>query len=112
MRLLITLRIDPTIPVEVRIPGHPPFQSDSHMLAKPNFPHLDDDLRYLIMQCTAADMADRPSLKTIADILSYNITTKTGQWYADRNFPFANMETDETILQLMNYLFFTLEANK
>ena len=112
MRLLITLRIDPTIPVEVRIPGHPPFQSDSHMLARPNFPHLDDDLRYLVMLCTAADMADRPSLKTIGDIINYNITTKTGQWYAERNFPLAKTETDEAISYLMHYILFTLEANK
>lgn len=107
MRWLITLRADVTAqPAQVTVPGYEPFETDCHMISRPNYPHLDDDLRNIVLLCTASDTARRPSLKWLCDAIVQNIAIKTAEWYAERSFPRADIESDNEIYRIMQHLFF------
>lgn len=79
----------------------------SACLAKPAFPNLDDDLRYVVMKCTAEKLEDRPNLDWLFATIQQNIKVKIWTWYKDNTrIPFADYEQDHVIQNLIHGFIF------
>ncbi|RYP90136.1 hypothetical protein DL770_003758 [Monosporascus sp. CRB-9-2] len=109
MRMLISLDTTWELPPgEVTMPvqggGERAISTASACIAKPNHPNLDDGLRNLVMLCTAVKVEDRPSLDWLWDTLMNLIFTRTPAYYAQRNFPWAQLEEDGPIQDLIHYI--------
>ncbi|RYP38408.1 hypothetical protein DL766_000986 [Monosporascus sp. MC13-8B] len=109
MRMLISLDTTWELPPgEITMPvqggGERAISTASACVARPNHPHLDDGLRDLVMLCTAVKVEDRPSLDWLWDTLMNLILTRTPAYYAQRNFPWAQLEEDGAIQDLIQYI--------
>ncbi|RYP41646.1 hypothetical protein DL767_000851 [Monosporascus sp. MG133] len=109
MRMLISLDTTWELPPgEVTMPvqggGERAISTASACIAKPNHSNLDDGLRNLVMLCTAVKVEDRPSLDWLWDTLMNLIFTRTPAYYAQRNFPWAQLEEDGPIQDLIHYI--------
>ncbi|RYP62429.1 hypothetical protein DL769_007301 [Monosporascus sp. CRB-8-3] len=109
MRMLISLDTTWELPPgEVTMPvqggGERAISTASASIAKPNHPNLDDGLRNLVMLCTAVKVEDRPSLDWLWDTLMNLIFTRTPAYYAQRNLPWAKLEEDGAIQDLIHYI--------
>ena len=111
MRILITLVFDMAPhPVEVQLPDFPTFISVGGMIMRPYYPHLDNDLRNLVLVCSAQDPSKRPTLKWLSDMVGHSISIKTALYYMERRYPLARIETDDNIYQMMTSLFFEADC--
>ncbi|RYO89855.1 hypothetical protein DL764_008520 [Monosporascus ibericus] len=109
MRMLISLDTSWELPpgevtMSVQGGGERAISTASACIAKPNYPNLDDGLRNLVMLCTAVKVEDRPSLDWLWDTLMNLIFTRTPAYYAQRNLPWAQLEEDGPIQDLIHYI--------
>ncbi|OTB00564.1 hypothetical protein M426DRAFT_267461 [Hypoxylon sp. CI-4A] len=80
-------------------------------LALPNYPHLDNELRALIQQCTAVDPSQRPSLPDLGTTLTEQSLRKH-EWFYGTNEAIRFRETDAQIQEYSNYVLFYPEPMK
>ncbi|RYP22858.1 hypothetical protein DL765_001454 [Monosporascus sp. GIB2] len=109
MRMLISLDTTWELPPgEITMPvqggGERAISTASACIARPNHPNLDDGLRSLVMLCTAVKAEDRPSLDWLWDTLMNLILTRTPAYYAQRNFPWAQLEEDGPIQDFIHFI--------
>ncbi|KAI0006470.1 hypothetical protein F4779DRAFT_21894 [Xylariaceae sp. FL0662B] len=110
MRMLITCdrTADPE-PKKVVVPYNLATKevlSASASIDKPEYPNLDDDLRGLVMRCTAVDIEDRPTLPELANTIQWNLRTKDFEHYMTKKFPRGRYERDDRIQDLIHDLVF------
>ncbi|KAI1134451.1 kinase-like protein [Hypoxylon sp. FL0543] len=111
MRMLITLdttfELEPKrVPLQPTKPDEPPryCMTASPNLAKPNYLHLDDDLRDLVIQCTSTNRDDRPNLEALCNIISLNMGTKTETYY--RQAPYSRWERERAVQNYVQQMIF------
>ncbi|KAI1085529.1 kinase-like protein [Whalleya microplaca] len=78
--------------------------SASACIAKPEYPNLDDDLRNIVMRCSAMEVEDRPTLAQLSDMIERNITVKNYEYY--RGFPRGRAERERRIQRMLHDLVF------
>ncbi|KAI0479366.1 kinase-like protein [Xylariaceae sp. FL0804] len=106
MRMLITYdmtwELEPRNAIITVDGGARLFQTASSCIAEPNYPNLDDDLRNIVLLCTATDPKERPSLEWLAKNITENINTKDSSFYKYEGYPYYRNERTYKIQNLMH----------